>query len=185
MLPPTKQNYTADRLGDDVLAVMEALKLQRPILVGHSFGGTELSSIGSRYPETVAGLVYLDAAYGYAFDPAKGPRRLSVPRDVSAIERACWLGGAQYTHVDAPVLAIYAIPQAPPLAIVDNPAALAEWRKDLDRETAAASAQADAFGKGIPSARVIRIANARHYVHESNEAEVLQEVAKFEATLSK
>ncbi len=28
--------YSSDRLGDDVLAVMEALKLQKPVLVGHS-----------------------------------------------------------------------------------------------------------------------------------------------------
>jgi non-heme chloroperoxidase len=59
--------YTADRLGNDVLAVLDALKLDRPVLVGHSIAGEELSSIGSRYPERVAGLIYLDAAYSYAF----------------------------------------------------------------------------------------------------------------------
>ena len=64
--------YGADRLGDDVLAVMEALKLNRPVLVGHSIAGEELSSVGSRYPDRVAGLVYLDAAYSYAFDNGKG-----------------------------------------------------------------------------------------------------------------
>ena len=53
--------YAADRLGDDVLAVLEALKLNRPILAGHSLGGEELSSVGSRHPEKVAGLVYLDS----------------------------------------------------------------------------------------------------------------------------
>lgn len=68
--PPTDANYDADRLGDDVLAVMEILKIEKPVLAGHSIGGQELSSIGTRYPEKVAGLVYLDAAYGYAFfDP--------------------------------------------------------------------------------------------------------------------
>jgi non-heme chloroperoxidase len=59
--------YTADRLGDDVLAVLDALKLDRPVLVGHSIAGEELSSVGSRHPERVAGLVYLDAVYGYAY----------------------------------------------------------------------------------------------------------------------
>src|SRR5215472_13221840 len=34
----------ADRLGDDVVAVIDALKLNRPILVGHSLAGAELSS---------------------------------------------------------------------------------------------------------------------------------------------
>jgi len=75
--------YSADRLGDDVLAVINALKLNRPVLVGHSIAGEELSSVGSRHPERVAGLVYLDAAYGYAYyDRARGDLNL----DVSEIE---------------------------------------------------------------------------------------------------
>ena len=60
--------YSADRLGDDVLEVLDSLKLSRPVLAGHSIAGEELSSIGSRHPQKVSGLVYLDAAYGYAFD---------------------------------------------------------------------------------------------------------------------
>jgi non-heme chloroperoxidase len=59
--------YSADRLGDDVLAVINSLNLDRPVLVGHSMAGEELSSVGSRYPEKIAGLIYLDAAYSYAF----------------------------------------------------------------------------------------------------------------------
>jgi len=43
--------YSSDRRGDDVLAVMDALKLDRPVLVGHSIAGSELSSIGLRHPE--------------------------------------------------------------------------------------------------------------------------------------
>ena len=39
--------YTADRLGDDVLAVLDSLKLSKPAVVGHSIGGEELSSLGS------------------------------------------------------------------------------------------------------------------------------------------
>lgn len=60
--PPTVENYTADRLGEDVLAVIDALKLGKPVLVGHSIAGEELSSVCSRNPERVAGLIYLDAA---------------------------------------------------------------------------------------------------------------------------
>ncbi|PYP78762.1 MAG: hypothetical protein DMD35_10590, partial [Gemmatimonadetes bacterium] len=53
--------YLADSLADDVLTVLDSLGLtgaRRPVLVGHSIAGEELSSIGSRYPERVAGLVY-------------------------------------------------------------------------------------------------------------------------------
>ena len=68
---PTDGNYSADRLGDDVLAVMDQLKLDKPVLVGHAKAGQELSSIGSRHPEKMAGLVYLDAGYSYAFYDSK------------------------------------------------------------------------------------------------------------------
>ncbi len=71
--------YSADRLGDDVLEGLDQLRINRPVLVGHSLGGEELSSIGSRHPEKVAGLVYLDAAYGYAYyDAARGDLNIDV-----------------------------------------------------------------------------------------------------------
>jgi non-heme chloroperoxidase len=63
--PPS--GYSADRLGDDVLSVLNSLKLNHPVLIAHSIGGEELSSVGTRYPEKVAGLVYLDAGYPYAY----------------------------------------------------------------------------------------------------------------------
>ena len=60
-------NYSADRLGDDVLEACAALALVRPVLIGHSIAGEELSSIGSRHPEKVAALIYLDAVYSYSY----------------------------------------------------------------------------------------------------------------------
>ena len=77
--------YTADRLGDDVLAVMQTLGVSKPVLVGHSLGGEELSSIGSRYPERVAGLIYLEAGYTYAFNaPGIDPIPAPPPADACA-----------------------------------------------------------------------------------------------------
>jgi pimeloyl-ACP methyl ester carboxylesterase len=66
-------NYSADKLADDVLAVIDSLKLNRPVLVGHSIAGEEMSSIGSRHPDKVADLIYLDAGYWYAYyDRSRG-----------------------------------------------------------------------------------------------------------------
>jgi len=68
------------RLGDDVLAVLDALKLDKPVLAGHSIAGEELSSVGTRYPERVAGLIYLDAGYSYAYyDRSLGNYQLDLP----------------------------------------------------------------------------------------------------------
>ena len=70
----------ADRLGDDVVAVIGTLNLKKPILVGHSIAGVELSSIANRYPNRVGGLVYLDAAYSYAFDNGKGANIMEIQK---------------------------------------------------------------------------------------------------------
>jgi len=48
--PSTLENFDPDRLADDVVAVIDVLKLDNPILVGHSVAGQEMSSIGVRYP---------------------------------------------------------------------------------------------------------------------------------------
>jgi pimeloyl-ACP methyl ester carboxylesterase len=63
----------ADRLGEDVLAVVRALKINQPVLVGHSIAGAELSSVATLHPGTIAGVIYLEAAYPYAFDNGQGP----------------------------------------------------------------------------------------------------------------
>ena len=87
---PANGNYSADHLGDDVLAVMQALHIERPVLVGHSVAGEELSSIGSRFPEKVSGLIYLDAATGFAFyDPSHPPMEIEmndIKRRIDKIE---------------------------------------------------------------------------------------------------
>jgi len=70
---PVTENYSSTRLGDDVLAVMAALHLDHPIVVGHSLAGEELSYIGFHHPDAVAGLIYLDAGYIYAlYDQSLG-----------------------------------------------------------------------------------------------------------------
>ena len=228
--------YTADRLGDDVLSVIASLKLDRPVLIGHSIAGEELSSIGSRHPEKVAGLVYLDAGYAYAFyDPSAGDLTLDLMElkaqlarvgpgaarndqrpaieDVlrtlpifendlrkehafldalpaSALEgpssspreaaRAIREGERKYTAINAPVLAIFALPHDMGSALNRDDAKRAAF--DVADE-AYTGPQAAAFEKGVPGARVVRISHANHYVFRSNEPEVLKEIENFIATL--
>jgi non-heme chloroperoxidase len=167
--------YGADRLGDDVLAVIEKLTLNKPVLAGHSLGGEEMSSIGSRHPEKVAGLIYLDAGYSYAFyasgiDPFPPPPPNAptqpVIRDIMA-------GMQRYTKIPVPVLAVYALPHDP------GPAATAAMRTQMEQDDAKAEAQAKAFESGVPTAHVVRIPRANHYVFLSNEADVLREMDAF------
>lgn len=54
--------YTQQRLSDDVLQVLNSLKISAPVLVGHSMSGEELTTLGDEHSDRLAGLVYLDAA---------------------------------------------------------------------------------------------------------------------------
>ncbi len=58
--------YSVDRLGTDVLQVLDALALERPVLIGHSIAGQELSFLATNHSNRLAGVVYLDGGYRYA-----------------------------------------------------------------------------------------------------------------------
>jgi non-heme chloroperoxidase len=170
--------YGADRLGDDVLAVMDALKLTKPILVGASIGGAELSSIGSRHPERVSGLIYLDAGYEFAY-AGPGTKPMTPPPPGTALPpviEAILAGRQKYDTIPVPILALYAVPRLPRFASAEDRQRTAEFDKLI-------LAQASAFEKGLPSARVVRVPNAGHEIYRTNEADVLREMHAFIAGL--
>lgn len=231
---PVERNYSADRLGDDVLAVVNALGLQRPVLVGHSMAGEELSSVGSRHPEMVSGLVYLEAAYSYAYYDAKQgdlildsielkkkvdaflsakvpdlnlyldelqsdlPRYEKVvqaqrekmallPKQPPRTEEppptlvAIAAGRQKYTDIRVPVLAIFANPHSELNSL--HAGNLTKRSAVIENDRVTTKAQADAFKLGIPTARVVLLPNASHFVFKSNEADVEREMNAFLATL--
>lgn len=61
--PAKNGDYTIQGYADDVVAVADALKIQRFVLVGHSMGGAVAGAVAGRQPDRVAGLL-LDSALG-------------------------------------------------------------------------------------------------------------------------
>lgn len=170
--------YSADRLGDDVLAVANTLYLKRPVLIGHSIAGEELSSIGTRHPEKVAGLVYLDAGYSYALhNPKYKEPPLPIGETLSPIDKAIQRGQQKYFGpISDPILAIFAVPHDMKEQFSNNRGAQAAAEaKDLihTRE------QIEVFRRGLPTAQIVSIAHANHYVFESNQSKVLDEINTF------
>ncbi len=53
--------YEDQRLADDVLQVLALLHITKPVLVGHSMAGCEMTTIGNQHSDKLSGLVYLDA----------------------------------------------------------------------------------------------------------------------------
>jgi len=54
--------YDPQRRADDILEVIRALGLQKPVLIGNSCGGDILHTLGAQHSDRLGGLVYLDAA---------------------------------------------------------------------------------------------------------------------------
>jgi non-heme chloroperoxidase len=89
-------------------------------------------------------------------------------------------GEQKYTKIPVPILAIFAVPHdLGPMAPRD-PTIRAAFEAN---EEASVGAQAKAFESGLPSARVVRIPHAEHYVFLSNEADVLCEMNAFIGSL--
>jgi non-heme chloroperoxidase len=83
--------YDPKRLGDDVVAVLDALHIADPVLVGHSIAGEELSAVSTYHPGRAAALVYLDAGAPFAlYNPKHGdytPALAQLKDDLSALQK--------------------------------------------------------------------------------------------------
>ncbi len=60
--PPANGDYSIDGLKADVTAVVDTLKLERFVLVGHSMGGPTAIAYAAANPSKVAGLVLVASA---------------------------------------------------------------------------------------------------------------------------
>ena len=97
----------------------------------------------------------------------------------SPISAALNFGVQKYTSIPVPALAIYACPHNWD-RFAGDPARKAALVTD---DTRRCTAWAEAFRRGVPSARVVLIPNADHYVYLSNEAQVVREMNGFLAGL--
>jgi pimeloyl-ACP methyl ester carboxylesterase len=112
---------------------------------------------------------------------ANAPERpaATASRQFMGIAQAMLAGQQKYTSIRAPALAIYALPRQRPPAVAANPM-LRTAADALDSTTAL---QATAFEQGVPSARVVRLPSASHYLYMSNEADVLRAIRAFAGSL--
>lgn len=55
--------YTFDRVVGDLLGLLDALSLDRPVLVGHSWGGNVVLAFGAAHPDRLRGLVLVDGGF--------------------------------------------------------------------------------------------------------------------------
>jgi pimeloyl-ACP methyl ester carboxylesterase len=136
--------YDDQTLADDVLRILNSLGIKKPVLVGHSMAGGELTTLGNQHSDRLAGLVYLDALGDPRDWPASDPaymelfrklpeamrtprpgdiplpeserRNLSGYRSTQAIHDAIGAGQKKrdYSNIKVPVLAFFEFPRPTP-----------------------------------------------------------------------
>jgi non-heme chloroperoxidase len=88
--------YEDQRLADDVLQVLEALKVKAPVLIGHSMGGGEMTTLASQHQDRVSGLIYLDAGADPKDFPASDPAYMELAKQLpAALRQPTWYSGTQ------------------------------------------------------------------------------------------
>jgi pimeloyl-ACP methyl ester carboxylesterase len=193
-----KTGYSAESLANDVLHVLDALKLERPVLAGHSAAGEEMSSIGARYSNRIAALIYLDAAWdntyvlpkdnersadfdkvGIPSQPKPDPERFD-PRDAlgAGVEKP------DYAHIRVPALALYAAPRTWQEMMPGAPEFSDPERRAAAERVVAYAARTrkfmeDTFRSGVANSRVVEVRGASHYLFQTHEADVLRNMREF------
>lgn len=219
----------------DLRAVLDSLQLSRVVLVGHSIAGDELTAFAGQYPDRVAGLIYLDAAYDHSsltsiLTDAPPPPALSAadsaspagvqgyllrtyqqhipigqvlaigrydstghlrgdvtPPQIDAMVLA-GCGSPDYARVRAPALAIDAVidsaPQLFPTWATLDSAARAKARRFAGALEGWAMRERARFRAGMPTADLVELHGANHYVFDSNRPEVVRAMRAFLTRIS-
>ena len=207
-----RSGYDPQRRADDIIAVMTAFDLKKPILVGNSCGGDVLHTLGARNPERIGGLMYLDAvedptlpmsAYGATpVDTTHLPACTGEPAAVRFpeaeirqrpidpdIRRAIVEENRvkpDYAQIRVPVVAIF--------RTVTKEQALRQCPPKTEQERQAVG-QAYLAGRAmltkwqsdlrtsIPLARIVELPDANLYMFLSNEADIIRELRALAASL--
>src|SRR5262249_19525104 len=125
--PPRKNaGESLAAMARDTVAVADGLGLDRPVLVGHSFGGSVVAEAVGARPDRFAGAVFLDAAgdlRGLPPDALTAWRQDMVPGEFRASSRAWFEQSLSRARPDTRVH-----PPAPPGATPPRPPGAATGR---------------------------------------------------------
>lgn len=159
---PADRNYTRSAQAERIRGVLDGLKIDKAILVGHSFGGGATVETVMRYPERVRGLVLVAAAVGLP-QPGETPAQpsplvmglLGTPIIAETLVAATVTNPLLTRRLLAMMLAKHeaATPQlaavlARPMTLKSSTPDFAVWlRFFLSPDTAATSARREAFGR--------------------------------------
>lgn len=103
--------FDREELADDVMAVLDALDLERAVLVGHSMGGIVSLTTALRHPDRVAGLILLGTASQCSQKAADWYEKIALAGESSGLEGLAETiyGPGSDRHIEGEARAIAAV----------------------------------------------------------------------------
>ena len=80
-VPTEPDKYLQDKFRDDVIAVMDALKIDKAHVVGHSMGAATSLHVGIKYPQRCISVTAAGCGYGSSPDPKKVEESRAISRE--------------------------------------------------------------------------------------------------------
>ncbi len=101
-VPEDPDKYTQDVFRDDVIAVMDALKIDKAHVVGHSMGASTALHVGIHYPKRCLSVTAAGCGYGSSPDPKIVEESRAASRETAKMFAQSTMADAAVKYGDGP-----------------------------------------------------------------------------------
>jgi pimeloyl-ACP methyl ester carboxylesterase len=101
-VPEAPEKYTQDIFRDDVVAVMDALKIDKAHVVGHSMGAATALHVGIHHPERCISVTAAGCGYGSSSDPTIVEESRAASRETARMFAQNTMADAAVKYGDGP-----------------------------------------------------------------------------------
>jgi pimeloyl-ACP methyl ester carboxylesterase len=102
-VPRDPERYSQDIARDDVIAVMDALKIDKAHIVGHSMGGYTVLHVGIHHPKRCLSVTAAGCGWGSTPDPVQREAMKALAADTGKMFAAEGIASAAAKYADAPM----------------------------------------------------------------------------------
>jgi pimeloyl-ACP methyl ester carboxylesterase len=106
-VPGDGERYTQDFFRDDVIALMDALKIDKAHVVGHSMGGSTALQVGIKYPQRCISVVAAGTGYGSFPDEKRREEAKASSRENAKMFTTQGIKAAAAAYADGPTRQAY------------------------------------------------------------------------------